>query len=427
VTWAAARTSAGLSLLFLAVYGSCNWLTAIRSDVGTWYFEWERHIPFVPLMIVPYMSIDLFFVLAPFVCRDRAELTTFRRRIVLAIVAAGAVFLLFPLRFAFERPPVTGWLGAVFDTFRTLDQPYNLFPSLHITLRTILIDVYVRHTSGLVRAGLLVWFSLIGLSTVLTYQHHVMDVVGGFALAAICFWAVRDAPLTAPVVPNRRIARLYLAGFVFAVVLALVGWPWTAVLLWPAALLLIVAAAYLGLGPGIFRKADGRLPFSTRLLFGPYLFGQYLSLCYYRRQCRPWDEVMPNVLIGGRLTEAQAAELVRSGVTAVLDLTAEFSEASPFLGVAYCNTPILDLTAPTHEHLRAATAFIADHAKTGKVYVHCKIGYSRSAAVVGAHLLAAGHAATVVEAEQRLRRARPTIVIRPEAMAALHGFVPAPR
>jgi protein-tyrosine phosphatase/membrane-associated phospholipid phosphatase len=427
VTWSAARTSAGLSLLFLAVYGSCNWFTSMRTDVGTWYFEWERRIPFVPLMIVPYMSIDLFFVLGPFLCRDRAELGTFRRRIVLAIVAAGVVFLLFPLRFAFERPAVTGWLGAVFDTFRTLDQPYNLFPSLHITLRTILVDLYARHTTGLLRAGMHAWFSLIGLSTVFTYQHHVIDVVGGFVLAAVCFWAVRDSPLTAPVVPDRRVATLYLTGFAFAVVLAVVGWPWTAILLWPAALLLIVAAAYLGVGPGIFRKAGGRLPFSTRLLFGPYLLGQYLSLRYYRRHCRPWDQVVPNVLIGGRLTDAEATHLIRSGVTAVLDLTSEFSESSPFLGLAYCNTPILDLTAPTPEHLQAATAFIAQHAKTGVVYVHCKIGYSRSAAVVGAHLLATGQAATVAEAELRLRRARPSIVIRPEALAALHRFALAPR
>ena len=39
-------------------------------DVGTWVFAWERLIPFVPLMIVPYMSIDLFFVAAPFLCTD---------------------------------------------------------------------------------------------------------------------------------------------------------------------------------------------------------------------------------------------------------------------------------------------------------------------------------------------------------------------
>ncbi len=62
-------------------------------------------------MIVPYMSIDLFFVAAPFLCRSERELATFSKRIVAAIVIAGICFLLFPLRFAFGRPPASGWLG----------------------------------------------------------------------------------------------------------------------------------------------------------------------------------------------------------------------------------------------------------------------------------------------------------------------------
>src|SRR5262245_31673750 len=101
---AAARASVLLSLLFLVVYGACNWITAQRTDVGTWYFAWERYIPFVPLMIIPYMSIDLFFVAAPFLCSDAQELRTFTRRISWAIVVAGVCFLALPLRFAFERP-----------------------------------------------------------------------------------------------------------------------------------------------------------------------------------------------------------------------------------------------------------------------------------------------------------------------------------
>lgn len=422
---AAAGASVGLSALFLVVYGACNWLTSLRADVGTWYGEWERLIPFVPLMIVPYMSIDLFFVAGPFLCRDRSELRTLARRIVLAILVAGACFLLVPLRFAFARPETGGWLGAIFDAFRTLDQPYNQFPSLHITLRTILADLYVRHTAGLTRAAVHVWFSLIGLSTVLTYQHHVVDVAGGFALAAVCFWAVRESPMTLPVTVNRRVGAYYAGGAAAIGLLALAARPWSAVLLWPAAALAVVAAAYFGLGPGIFRKRDGRLPWSTRLILGPCLLGQHLSLLYYRRRCRAWDEVVPGVLIGCRLGDAEAGRAVRGGVTAVLDLTAEFSEATPFLRLPYLNVPILDLTAPTDAQLRAASVFIAEHARTGVVYVHCKIGYSRSAAVVGAHLLASGRTPSVAEAETCLRRARPSIVIRPEAMEALRRFAPA--
>ena len=58
----------------------------------------------------------------------------------------------------------------------------------------------------------------------------------------------------------------------------------------------------------------------------------------------------------------------------------------------------------------------------GVVYVHCKVGYSRSAVVVGAYLLASGAAASAEEAIARLRAVRPSIVIRPEAVAALQGY-----
>ena len=189
VKWSKALVaSAGLSILFLIVYGSCNWITSRRENVGTIYFEWERGIPFMPLFILPYMSIDLFFIVAPFLCRSDRELSVLAKRIATAIIVAGVCFLVFPLRFAFHRPHAVGWLGALFDWFRGMDAPYNLLPSLHAALLLILISVYFRHTRGLVRIAIMAWFVLIALSPVLTYQHHVIDIVGGFVLAAVCFW-----------------------------------------------------------------------------------------------------------------------------------------------------------------------------------------------------------------------------------------------
>src|SRR5258705_1230537 len=110
--------SAELSVLFLVVYSGCNWITGQRSQVGAFYFQWERAIPFVPFMILPYMSIDLFFIAAPFLCRTEEELRTFSRRGIAAILIAGLCFLLFPLRFSFPRPHASGWLRAVFDLVR---------------------------------------------------------------------------------------------------------------------------------------------------------------------------------------------------------------------------------------------------------------------------------------------------------------------
>jgi membrane-associated phospholipid phosphatase len=193
VKWSKAlAASAGLSILFLIVYGGCNWITARRASVGTIYFEWERGIPFVPFFILPYMSIDLFFIVAPFLCRTDRELSILAKRVGAAIIVAGICFLAFPLRFAFSRPYADGWLGALFDWFRGMDAPYNLLPSLHAALLLILVDVYFRHTRGLIRVATMAWFVLIALSPVLTYQHHVIDILGGFVLTAFCFWLFRD-------------------------------------------------------------------------------------------------------------------------------------------------------------------------------------------------------------------------------------------
>jgi protein-tyrosine phosphatase len=113
---------------------------------------------------------------------------------------------------------------------------------------------------------------------------------------------------------------------------------------------------------------------------------------------------------------------VKDGVTAVLDLTSEFSEAAPFRKTNYCNVPILDLTCPNQDQLNEAVSFINKESAKGTVYVHCKVGYSRTGAVAGAFLLASNHATTVEDAVARLRTVRPAIVIRSEAMEALRAF-----
>lgn len=414
--------SIGLSALFLAIYGWCNWFTAQRTSVPTLFFEWERSIPFVPIMIAPYMSLDLLFVAAPFLCGSRRELATLVKRMATALLVAGLFFVLFPLRFAFARYPVSGWLGHLFDWFQGLDRPYNLLPSLHIALCVILSDLYARHTRGLLRFASNLWFILIGLSAVLTYQHHLLDVVGGFALGAYCLYFIREPTPRLPANGNRRVGARYAIGALLLVGLMVVLWPWGAFLIWSIVSLGIAATAYFGAGPGIFRKRDGRLPWTAWWAQGPILLGQEISRLYYRRQCRAWDKLTPRIWIGSVLSRGEAAAAVRKGVTAVLDLTAEFSESAPFRAVKYRNVPVLDLTAPTFDQLEEMAAFIEEESSKGIVYIHCKIGYSRTAAAAAAFLLRTGKVRTVSEAIHFLRQVRPAIVIRQEVITALREF-----
>jgi membrane-associated phospholipid phosphatase len=422
VNWRAVKTSAALCGLFLLVYGASNWLTSFRHDVGSYYFGWERHIPFVPLMILPYMSIDLFFIAGPFVCRDERELRTLWQRIITAILVCGAFFLLMPLRFAFERPQVDGPLGIIFNNFRLLDRPYNQFPSLHTALQVILAMLYLRHTRGLLRLVVGIWFGLIGLSTLLTYQHHVIDVIGGFVVGVLCFYLWQDEPLRQPVTVNLRIGMMYGAGAAVWLAVAILTRPWGLVLIWPVISLLLVAAAYFEIGPGIFRKQDGRVPILSSIILGPVLVGQRLSLAYYRSKSNAWDALSDRLWIGRKLSSAEARRAVEQGVVAVLDLSGEFSEAEAFRGVDYCQLSVMDLTAPTAEQLDRAVDFIRTHVESGIVYVHCKAGYSRTAAVAGAYLLRSAKAQTADEAVRMLRDCRWGIVVRPEAISAIRYY-----
>jgi protein-tyrosine phosphatase/membrane-associated phospholipid phosphatase len=416
------KISVFLSLLFFLVYGGTNWLAAGRPNVGSFYFAWERHIPFVPWTIIPYMSIDLFFIAAPFLCRNDRELRTLTRRITAAIAIAGACFLFFPLRFAFERPPVTGPLGIIFNNFRSLDQPFNQFPSLHIALCIILSLVYVPRTRGALRLFTIAWFILICISTVLTYQHHVIDIFGGFALAALCIYLFQDQPLRLPASYNRLVGGYYIIGAVVSASLAIALRPWGFLILWPAISFGIVAMGYFGWGGGVFRKNNGRVQSMARLILCPSLIGQHISWFHYRRQCAPWHTLTNRVWIGRRLSNAEAQNAINAGVSAVLDLTAEFSAPPSFLRIKYLQLPMMDLTAPTAEQLNTAIEFIEHQSAIGIVYVHCKVGYSRTAAVAGAYLLASGRAANVDDAITMLRQARPTIIIRPEALDSLVTF-----
>src|SRR6185436_16012486 len=173
--------------------------------------------------------------------------------------------------------------------------------------------------------------TLIGLSTDLTYQHHVIDVAGGFVLALFCFYLIPERTDSQPVTTNSRIGIYHAIGA--ALLVGLGAWlqPWGMLLYWPALSLAVVACGYFGLYAAITRKQAGRLPPSARLVLAPWLIGQRLSLLYYRRHCHPWDEVVPNVRMGRRLNDREAVVASHQGVTAVLDLAAEFSEARSFL------------------------------------------------------------------------------------------------
>ncbi len=415
-----------LGPFFFASYGFATWVTGLRSDVGVVVFDWERHIPFLPWTIVPYWIIDLLYGISLFLCATKAQLDTHARRLLTAQLIAVGGFLLFPLRFSFERPPVEGFLGSLFELLGQFDKPFNQMPSLHIALMAILWVVYLRALPRAWRWLAHVTFALIGVSVLTTWQHHFIDVPTGLALGGLCLWLWPDegpsplagARLTLDPV-RRRLAGYYALGAAVLVLLALAGGAalW---LLWPALALTLVAAAYLALGPRVFQKRpDGCLAPAALGLLAPYVLGAWLNSRAWTRRLPPATGVVPGLLLG-RLP--RTPDLDRLGIAAIVDVSAELP--CPTGGRPYFNVPMLDLVPPSPAQLEQAAQAIgaARAAANGPVLVCCALGFSRSALAVAAWLLAEGRAATPEAAETLIRRAGPTIVLNSDHRATLAAW-----
>jgi membrane-associated phospholipid phosphatase len=421
---AASLAAAGTSLLFIVCYSATNALAASTAaagdELGTFYWEWERYIPLVPWMIIPYMSIDAFFVAAPFVCTDVREIKMLAKRLSTAVIVACLCFLIWPLALWFERPEVDGFFGPIFGFLHGFDQPHNLIPSLHITLIFILRWTYHRHVRGAWRVLMHVWFLLVTLSTILTHQHQVIDLITGLVLAILIFYAFptglitrTDATVEKP--PSPRLASRYGGG---ALSLMLIAWgatyvSWTVfwLLVWAALALLLVCAGYAFLGPRVFRKYAGYLSIPATILLAPYLWVLWLTRKHYwKQEPRPWAEAGKNgnaVLFGRLPDKAQAQALRDAGVTAVLDLCAEHSEQALLRQLRYKNLPVMDLAMPEPPTVDQGVQFIeAEQERGGKVYVHCGLGYERSGVVVAAWLLKTGQEENVDAAVAAVRTAR---------------------
>lgn len=391
---------------FFLVYGSSNAISASLENLPSLFFPWEENIPFIPQLIIPYMSIDVLFVVAFFICRDHYQMRALTLRLTLAIVVSASVFLLFPLRFGFERPAVDGIFGAMFAAL-SLDLPYNQCPSLHISLAIILWQIYKQRSRGLMKQILGLWFLLIGASTLFVYQHHVIDIYGGVivGLLSVYLFPLKLEQKTLYVTTtkqHKRIGLYYLSAAIACITAALNFNNWAMLLLYPATSLSLVASAYFSGRSNFLQKHQGKIPLSMQILFAPYLLAVCWTWKFYRNRTLPYREIAPGVLFGRRLSITETNELAAQGVVAIIDLAPEVKTPLSIRNIHYKHIPILDMTSPNLQQLKSAFDFISTHKNTGKVYIHCALGYLRSAAVVAAYLMLSGQ--EIKQAIEQLHR-----------------------
>lgn len=181
-----------VALVALLMYDAANALTAWRGATRCLAFPWELHLPRLTWFVVPYLSIDILLAVSPLFALRFDEWRTLLLRLFWVFSFSCLVFIFFPCRCGYPRSIPDDWTAPLFQLLHFTDLPFNQAPSLHISEAIITAPVILaRIKSATARASLIAWYILGSAGTILTYQHHVMDVLTG---AAVGFAIIKLIP-----------------------------------------------------------------------------------------------------------------------------------------------------------------------------------------------------------------------------------------
>ncbi len=158
----------------------------------------DAEVPFVPLLSVPYLS---FLLLVPIVIPMLNLRVSFKRflTVALALIISQLVldvaYLLFQTNVVRDVGAGDGIGGALVRQVWGNDQPFNGFPSGHVTWTTIGICSLMRLRHRMPKTAWIMsaWLLLIYPATVMLRQHYLIDVYAGLFVGFAIYWAVMFA------------------------------------------------------------------------------------------------------------------------------------------------------------------------------------------------------------------------------------------
>lgn len=161
----------------------------------------DRAIPLVPTFSWAYAMIYALIAAAVLFIRNRELYLIGIKGVLGQTAVAYAVFLLLPVRMDY-RPDVDvhlmeGWSAMMLSFYYAIDQPLNLFPSMHLALGVWCGFALVADRPTWKWP---VYFSIfwISLSVVFVRQHYIADAMAGLAMALATRRMLLNAPAPLP-------------------------------------------------------------------------------------------------------------------------------------------------------------------------------------------------------------------------------------
>jgi membrane-associated phospholipid phosphatase len=175
----------------------------------------DRAVPVEPAWMLVYGSLFVWVLLPLLVVRQEQLFRRAMKAYLVVLIGAYVGFVAYPT----VAPRPAGVLGEGFSAWclrlqYSMDQEFNCFPSLHVAHSFVSALTSYRVNRGVGVAAVL-WAALIGVSTLFTKQHYVVDVIAGTLMAFAAYVLfLRGYPREAVAEIDRRRAPLRALGFV---------------------------------------------------------------------------------------------------------------------------------------------------------------------------------------------------------------------
>lgn len=151
----------------------------------------DKIVPFIPHTVWIYNTEYLLFFSVYGICKDLVNLNKYLYSFLALQIVSALIFLLWPTTFPRENFPLPETLDhatyTIFSMLRQTDSPASCAPSLHVSSVYLSSFVFLDEKRELFWPYFF-WATAIGISTLTTKQHYMIDVITGLMMAMACYW-----------------------------------------------------------------------------------------------------------------------------------------------------------------------------------------------------------------------------------------------
>lgn len=181
-----------LLLLAISVWALCYFsINAYTEGKNTHILvlPFEDKIPFIPYFIIFYFSTYVLAILPYFIVKDIVAYRNFILSFIIIVFISSIVYLIYPVETI--RPDFISdnvFLKMIAMLY-TIAKPYNLFPSMHVSLSALAVIICFRYNKKLGH-WLIFLLVMIIFSTLFVKQHYIVDLVAALVLAFLIYYII---------------------------------------------------------------------------------------------------------------------------------------------------------------------------------------------------------------------------------------------